>query len=298
MYSAVRTTAFLVLALATVGGCRLIGSSGPVSAELAACRQFAQRGQAALEQGDRTAAEALFAQAIDTNPEDASARRYYADVLWRRGAYEEALSQAEEARRLAADDPGIAVQLGEMHLAMGRVDDAYQLANAALDANPQTAGAWALRGRATARKGDLDRALADLLRALEYLPGERQLLFEAAELYRAMGRPGRALATLGALRETYAEGDEPARVPYLEGLALAALGRHADAVDAYRLAMERQTPTANLLARLAEAQFQLGQMEQAAHSVEQALALDSNHAVATAVWRQIEGQRLASLPKN
>ncbi len=264
---------------------------------MAACRQFAQRGQAALEQGDSPAAETLFAQAIEANPQDASARRYYADVLWRRGAHQAALTQAEEARRLASDDPAIAVQVGEMNLAMGRFDDAIRLANAALDANPQAAGAWALRARVAARTGELESALADLHRALEFAPGDRQLLFEAAELYRAMGRPSRALATLGALRETYADAEEPARVPYLEGLALAALGRHADAVDAYQLARDRQTPNANLLARLAEAQFQAGQIEQASRSAEQALSMDSGNAMATAVWQQVEGHRLANLPK-
>ena len=274
-----------------------MSSAGPVSEEMAACRQFAQRGQAAMEQGDCTAAEALFAQAIEANPADASARRFYADALWRRGAQQAALTQAEEAHHLSGDDPAIAVQVGQMHLAMGRIEDAFRLANAALDADPQAAGAWALRARVAARNGELGAALADLHRALEYSPGDRQLLLEAAELYRALGRPSRALATLGALRETYADSDEPARVPYLEGLALAALGRHADAVDAYRTAMDRQTPTANLLARLAEAQFHAGQIEQAAQSAEQALALDSSHTVANVVWRQIEGQRVAELPK-
>lgn len=274
-----------------------MGAPGPVSEEMAACRQFAQRGQGAIEQGNWQAAEVLFAQAIKAYPEDATARRHYADVLWRRGAQREALLQAEEALRLAGDDAAIAVQVGEMHLAMGRLDDAHRLANAALDAQPQAGPAWALRARVAAREGQLETALADVHRALEYSPGDRPLLLESAELYRAMGRPGHALAALGALRETYAEGEEPARVPYLEGLALAALGRHSDAVDAYLLAMDRQTPTANLLARLAEAQLQAGNVERAAHSAQQALSLEPSHSIATAVWQQVEGQRLANLPR-
>jgi len=280
-----------------LSGCRLIGSPGPVSEEMAACRERAQRGQAAIEQGNWQAAEALFAQAIKAYPEDASARRYYADVLWRRGAQQEALLQAEEALRLASDDPAIAVQVGEMHLAMGRLEDARRLANAALDAHPQAGAAWGLRARVAAREGRLGSSLADLLQALEHLPGDRLLLLESAEIHRAMGRPARALATLGALRETYADGEEPARVPYLEGLALGALGRHADAVDAYLLALDRQTPTANLLARLAEAQLHAGHVERAAQSAQQALALDPSHSIAATVWQQVEGQRLANLPR-
>jgi tetratricopeptide (TPR) repeat protein len=280
-----------------VGGCRLVGSPGPVSKEMAACRELAQRGQTAIEQGNWQAAEILFAQAIKTYPEDAAARRHYAESLWRRGAQDESLLQAEEALRLSPDDWAAAVQVGEMQLALGRLDDAGRLANAALDADPKAGGAWALRSRVATREGRLDSALADVHRALEYLPGDRQLLIQSAELYRAMGHPARALATLGALHETYADGEEPARVAYLEGLALAALGRHADAVDAYRVALDRQTPTANLLARLAEAQLHAGQMERAAQSAEQALLLEPNHSVARAVWQQTEGQRLANLPR-
>jgi tetratricopeptide (TPR) repeat protein len=184
-----------------------------------------------------------------------------------------------------------------MQLAMGRLEEARRLANTALDAQPRAPAAWALRSRVAAREGRLESALADVHRALEYLPGDRRLLMESAELYRAMGLPGRALATLCALRETYADGEDPARVAYLEGLALQALGRHADAVDAYLMALDRQTPTANLLARLADAQLQAGQTQRAAQSAEQALLLEPNHSIAGAVWQQIEGQRLASLPR-
>ena len=264
---------------------------------MAACRELAQRGQTAIEQGNWQAAEILFAQAIKTYPADAAARRHYAEALRRRGAQDEALLQAEEALRLAPDDWAAAVQVGEMQLTLGRLEEARRLANAALDAHPNAGAAWALRSRVAAREGRLDSALADLHRALEYLPGDRQLLMESAELYRAMGRPGTALATLGALHETYADGEEPARVAYLEGLALAALGRHADAVDAYLVALDRQTPTANLLALLAEAQLQAGQTDRAAQSAEQALLLEPNHSVASTVWQQIEGQRLAGLPR-
>jgi tetratricopeptide (TPR) repeat protein len=280
-----------------LGGCRLIGSHGPVSEEMATCRQLAQRGQAAIERGNWQAAEAFFAQAIETYPEDAAVRRHYADVLWRRGAQQEALLQAEEALRLAGDDAAIAVQVGEMYLVMGRLDDARRLANAALDLQPQAGAAWALRARVAAREGQLELALADLHRSLVYLPDDRPVLLDIAELYRTMGRPGRALATLGALRETYADGEEPARVAYLEGLALAALGRHADAIDAYLLTLDRQTPTANVLARLAESQLHADQVEQAAQTAQQALALDPNHSVAAAVWQQVEGERLAALPR-
>jgi tetratricopeptide (TPR) repeat protein len=275
----------------------MLGGRGPGSSDIATCRQLSQQGKSAVDRNDWLTAETLFAQAIKANPDDATARQCYAEALWKRGAQIEALAQAEEAMRLAGDDATIIVQLGEMNLALGRVDEAGRLANAALDAHPQDAGAWTLRAHVLARESQLDKSLADLHRALEHSPGDRQLLMELAEQYRATNRPQRALATLTALRETYPQRDEPARVLYLQGLAMVAMGRHSDAADAYAAAIEREGPSADLLAALADAQFRSGNTEAAERSVQQALALNPGHAASRALVEQIVGVRTAAVPR-
>ena len=272
-----------------------MGKYGPMSDEVAACRQLSQQGKSAMEREDWQAAEACFAEAIRTHPEDAAARRCYAEVLWRRGAQQQALLQAEEGLRLAGDDPACAVQVGEMNLTMGRLDEAGRLANAALDAHPACSAAWALRSRAAAREGRFDDALADLQRALEHAPGDRQLLLEVAEMHRFLGRPQRALAALAVLHETYSNSEAPAEVLYQSGLALAALGRPTDAVDAYVAAAQRGMTSANLMASLAEARLRIGDLDAASHDVQQALAIDPSHAAARAVWDRIERVRTAGL---
>jgi tetratricopeptide (TPR) repeat protein len=249
-----------------------------------------------MERQDWQAAEALFAEAIRMQPDDATARRCYAEVLWQRGAQQQALLQAEEGLRLAGDDPACAVQVGEMNLTMGRLDEAGRLADAALDTHPACPTAWALRSRVAAREGRFDNALADLERALEHAPGDRRLLLEVAEMHRALGRPQRALAALGALRETYPDEEAPADVLYLSGLALAALGRPTDAVDAYLAAAQRGMADANLMASLAEARLQAGDLDAASHDAQQALAMNPQHAAGRAVWERIEGIRTAGLP--
>ena len=60
---------------------------------------------------------------------------------------------------------------------------------------------------------------------------------------------------LESLRECYAAGEEPQRVLALQGAALAALGRFDDAADAYRLAVAREQPTAELCCQLAEVEI-------------------------------------------
>jgi tetratricopeptide (TPR) repeat protein len=171
------------------------------------------------------------------------------------------------------------------------------MANVALDADPRTAAAWALRGRAAAKAGEFDRALADFHRALALAPADRELLLDTAEIHRALGQPKQALTTLLSLSDTYAGQEEPARVLYLKGLALAALARHADAVDAYTLALARQPADAELLARLADAQLRIGQIEAAESAVAQALHFDPNHQMARAVQEQLSGLSVARLPR-
>jgi tetratricopeptide (TPR) repeat protein len=290
------TAVILLLACCvSAAGCRLIGKSGAMSDEIAACRQLSQRGKSAMDRADWPAAEAYFAEAIRAHPDDAAARRYYADVLWRRGAQQQALLQAEEGLRLAGDDPASAVQVGEMNLTMGRIDEAGRLANAALDAQPSYSAAWALRARVALREGRSDDALADLHRALEHLPGDRRLLLEVAEIHRSLGRPQRALAALATLRDTYPDGEVPADTLYLSGLALAALGRTADAVDAYLAAADRGADSANLMASLAEARLQMGDMDAAWRAAQQALEVEPAHAAALAVRQRIAGTRTAGL---
>jgi tetratricopeptide (TPR) repeat protein len=157
--------------------------------------------------------------------------------------------------------------------------------------------AWALRARIAVVDGQLDAALADFHRALEEQPADRALFFETAEVYRRLNRPQRALATLAMARESYQIGDEPAWLLYLEGLALAALDRHQDAIDAYLAAGKREAPTAELLAQLAQSQLKLGQMADAEQSVAHALSLDPRHAASMALAERLRAQRMAQLPR-
>jgi uncharacterized protein (TIGR02996 family) len=291
------TGAILLLACCVgEAGCRLIGKNGPLSDDVAACRQLSQRGKSAMDRNDWAAAEACFADAIRAHPDDADARRCYADVLWRRGAQQQALVQAEEGLRLAGDDPASAVQVGEMNLVMGRLDEAARLANVALDAQPSHSDAWALRARVAQREGRFDDAVADFHRALEHAPGERKLLMEVAEAHRSLGRPQRALAALAALRATYPDGEAPAETLYLSGLALAAQGRPVEAIDAYLAAADRGLTGADLMASLAEARLQIGDLDAAAHAAGEALAMDPAHAAGRTVAQRIEGIRTAALP--
>ncbi|HEV2968711.1 MAG TPA: tetratricopeptide repeat protein [Pirellulales bacterium] len=277
---------FVTACLLLCCGCQLIGRERPVPKQMAASRNLSQRGISELERGEWDKGEALLAQAIKACPTDAEPHRHYAEALWHRGAREEGLAQMREAMRFSGDDPNLAVRVGEMCFDLGRQDEAAKLADDAIDLSPRLASAWALRGEIAQAKGQLDEALADLHRGLEFQHDDKRLLLLTAELYRQQGRPERALGVLEALRDCYGTGEEPQQILYLQGLAFAALARYDDAVEAYRLGLQRDRPSAELYFRLAEAHLRAGRPAEAGGAIQQALALDPNHQPSRALAEQ------------
>ena len=169
------------------------------------------------------------------------------------------LPQLEEACRLTPEDAALWVRHAEMRLAMGQLALARAAAETAINLNPRSPAAWAVRGRVTRDAGDLQHALADFHRALGYAPYDRRVLLEVAELHRRMNQPQRALETLQSLADTYnTPAEEPQQVLYLMGLAYVALNRYDDGVESLAAAATRERPTPEILYRLAEAQWLAG----------------------------------------
>jgi tetratricopeptide (TPR) repeat protein len=276
--------AWIAVAVAlALGGCKTLSNQGPISQSVATARQLTQQGVNAMERGDWKRAESLLARAVDLSKIDVDARRHYAEALWHRGAKAEALVQLEESRRLAPEDPSLAVRAGELHLAMGQINNASRMSDEALRLDPKCAAAWALRGRVASALGQPRPALAQYQRALGYAPEDHELPLLVAETYRQLNMPERALVTLQSLAESYPRGEEPQRVLYLEGLAMTALGRYDDAMRVLSAAAHREAPTPEILSQLAEAQLLSGRVAEAQFTLQQALALAPDHAPSRAL---------------
>jgi tetratricopeptide (TPR) repeat protein len=273
-----RRDVWLAIGLSWVAsaGCQWTGFS-PVSRSMVDCRQGSQQAITCMERGDWPQAEKLLAHAIESCPVDSDARRHYAEVLWQRGARAEALAQLAEAIRLSPDDARHRVRQSEMLLATGNSRGALDSAQRAVALDPNSSACWTSRARAAWQLGEARAALADCHRALAIEPESRELLWLSAELYRELGQPQRALANLQSLMETYPVGEEPPQALFLAGLAYAALGRYDNAIQSYQAARGRGRPDAELLFRLAEAQWHAGRTAQAAAAAREALALSPQH---------------------
>jgi tetratricopeptide (TPR) repeat protein len=246
------TCRLIVLAgLLFATGCRLIPRSTPVTQELAEARRLSNEGLAAADRDNLDEAEELLSQAVRHCPTDIDARRHYAEVLWRRGEQLAAIEQIRLALQVTREDEGLCVAGGRMYLELGLLEDASGLADTAVSIAPASARCWHLHAQANMALGRIEDGLGDFHRALALEPENRDILLDTAEAYRRANRPTRALATLAVLQETYAPGQIPGEVHALEGLAHEALGRPADALASYRLAIERGDPSEATRSRMA-----------------------------------------------
>lgn len=241
-----------------------------------------------MQQGRVDEAESLFAKAIETNPADERARLHFAELIWRRGFQQEALDHLEQCVRLSGGDPEIRVRLGELRLARGELEAARVQAEAAIARHPQFAEAWALRGDIAAREGQWSRALSDYYRALSYQPRFPRAQRQVADIYRRLGRPQRALATLESLREQYALEDTPPDLFLMEASILKDLHRYDAAIDVLTVAQRRGFDSADLLFQLAEVHWLAGNVANARTAVRAALARSPNHGPSLALAQTIE----------
>jgi tetratricopeptide (TPR) repeat protein len=274
------------------GGCATFGRRAAALEKIAAGRELSRQGVAALEMGNWQQAEVLLQQALQASPDDAETHRYLAEALWNRGATDRALSHISDAARLDPADAALAVRAGEMALEVGAHHDALRRAEQAIGHNPQLASAWLLRGRAFWRLNNLDRATADLQRALELAPEDSAALFDLALVYRQRGQAARSLATLHNLLDTYPPGEEPQVALMWEGLTLLEMQRPHQAVESLQAAARRQPANADVFYRLAQAQFSAGRFSEATQAAEQALAVDRAHQPS----RELLTQLAASTP--
>jgi tetratricopeptide (TPR) repeat protein len=243
-----------------------------------AARDLSLQGIDAQQKGRSEQAEGLFAAAIERCPQDERARCCYADVLWQRGAQEEAISHMEVAVRLSGSDPQRRVQLGKMYLARGQVHRASVQADKAIAANREFAAAWALHGDVLKAEGLRSEALGSYHRALSIQPHYPEVQLALADLYGQQDRPQRALATLQALADHYPPDQLPSEVAYREGLVLRRLGRHEDAAVRLAAAIQRGPATAEMHFELAQTQVLAGDRNAASQSVAAGLSLHPNHA--------------------
>ena len=114
------------------------------------------------------------------------------------------------------------------------------------------------------------------------------MIGETAAVYRSLGQPQRALESMQSLVETYSPGEEPQQVLYWTGLDYMALRRYDDAVASLTAAVSRDRPTPELFYQPGRAQYRSGRSQEAAAALQQALAIDPQHAPSRQLLGEIQ----------
>lgn len=223
----------------------------PVPAELADARKLCNEGLSAADRQDLVRAESLLEAAVKSCPVDVDARRYYAEVLWKRGQKMDAVTQIGKALELSPGDAGLCIEAGRMYLELGLFAEADRLSAEAVRLAPGSDAAWHLRGQLAMARGQFEQAVADFHRGLAIAPDDRGLLRDTAEAYLRLGKPRRALATLAVLGESYGPDGMPADLLVMEATAQESLGRIDDARENYRQAIAKGNAPPEAAQRLA-----------------------------------------------
>lgn len=292
-----------------------------------------------LVKGEEEAAFKDFEEAARVNSHDYAPYFNRAEAYWRRGNREEAL--ADYRRVLSADlrDSAYAVTVGDRftyYLLWKEAIDAYTRAfalkkgaqplirraaawealkdprkamadlDAAVEAEPAAAPAFAARGLLALRLGNEDKAIADLNRAVKLDPKDSQVRVGRGSVYARTDKPKAALEDFNAaieadpkLAEAYnnrgalyanAFGDmdkalrdivtacelKPQSAGYQFNLGMMRLKArlYLKAIDSFNAALSLKGPMSRILQARADAHFQLGDHGAALRDIQTALEKD------------------------
>ena len=286
--SAVLRLAFSGLVLLSAPGCASLYQRTIASEDVVSCRERWQQGVDATQRGDWDAAVELFRSATQVCPEDARARSGLAEALWHCSQQGEALSEMNEAIRLAPENFSYHVRTGEMHLEREEIDVAETSVERALALGPHTASVWSLKGDVHFQRDEMESALQSYYRAIFYQPHYPHAQLQIAKIYQRQNRPQRALTTLQMVTDQSPPGTAPLDVLYQTALAYKALGRTSEAADCLAIVARRGSPGPELLYELAEAQLSAGRTGRAWQTATSALQLDPGHLPSRDLMARVE----------
>ena len=231
-------------------------------------------GLALQDQGKLEQAVEHYRRALDINPRFPDARNNLAGVLAQQGKPEEAFSHWRELLRLQPDDVATHFKLASALFEQGELDEAVTEFLEVVGLQPDWAEAHNNLGAALSRQGKLNQAIPHFTRALQLKPD-----FASARqnLDRALAIRGEAAPRPPASPPRVV--DDAAAV-FNRGNSLAAQGKLAEAVEAYRQVLRLDPHHVEAQVNLGAMLIRQGKTDQAIAQYRFALDIDPDHAEA------------------
>jgi len=184
---------------------------------------------------DRPGSEREIQEALRLNPSFSQAHEYYSATLTTAGRFDEAVAEARRAMEVDPLSAGAATTLATRLWYARRLDEACAQFTRTLDTSPEFGLARWGAAQCYRRRGDAQRSLDELLRAVQLSGNSAYMRAHFAYGLAMAGERARAAAIQ---RELEAEGAERYASPYHFALIETGLGNRASAVQWLEKALE------------------------------------------------------------
>ena len=192
-------------------------------------------GHAAFHEFDWKTAEQEFTRGVELNPNSVSARYYHSNFLLCMGRSQEALAEAEEARRLDPVSPSAYSNLASILWYSGQYEQCIRQAQKCLELNPGYVHAYLQIGRALEQLGDAAGAIRAFRKAISLGGKAPDVLASLAYVYVQAGKRNEATKILGQLQRAAKKEFVPA---YDIALIFVALGKKKEAFEWFDKAVD------------------------------------------------------------
>jgi len=237
------------------------------------------------QQGRLDAADALYVQVLDTDPEHLQALRLRGILTRQSADYDTSILLLRRLGHLAPGDPVPVNELALTYLAAGELHQAEQSLREAVRFNSSSCQALANLGAVLQRRGHLDEAAKQYAAYLDFEPDDLEVRCNLANALMEAGHGDRALVEVDAalLRAP----DHPLMLAN-KGAVLCGLGRYTAAIEVLEKVCDADTGDDMALINLALARRRCGDTGGAADAVEQAVRINPANARAVADYANIE----------
>ena len=229
---------------------------------------YRELGETLLASGAPQAAAGSFERALRLSPTSHEAQHGLAAAYLAQGRLDLAADAEQKALDLAGGNYTLAiVGQGDIALAREAYDEAGERYAAALERDPQVAGAYLGLGKIAAARGDWAIARGHYSRGIDANPADVRLLLALGQAQLATADTAGALQSFGSVKRIAPDNS----AAYLGAArALQAKGRLDDALQELATATLRNPNDAEALVVIGDVQAALGQTEQALQAYDQA----------------------------
>jgi tetratricopeptide (TPR) repeat protein len=237
------------------------------------------------------AATACYRNARLLDPADVRWSYYAGRAHQSAGQVEPAVAALERARELLPDDLPTLIALADLQRVRERPDLAEPLYLRATELEPGCASAYIGLGRVASIRRDWQEAAERFEQALSIAPDASIVNYQLGLAYRRLGRTEEAVQRLAQRGDRTAGLPDPLmdeverlargwRIHNNRGSKLFDEGRHAEALEEFRLAMESAPEEPEVLISLGSSLTALGQEQEALELLRRAVEIDPDRAMA------------------